>query len=959
MARSKKNTTKKKTEKELTLEAAGKTKGLEAVGVIALMMAGALLFALASFDPTDRAGNSNLVGPIGATIARFLISGIGVMGYVFVGAAALISGAVILGRAKWPRPLAMVSTLGMTVATTVLAHLAIGNDTVFSYSAGGAVGQVAGEFLRAFIGPAGAGLTAVTVFAVCLLGAVDVSFSAAMKDTARAAKWVGLQIWGRIEIFRAASEAGRVREAEVLAGEYKRKSEVECKRSEKERALADKLEDKKRIAIMKATAKAEERALAKIAADEAKARIKEEERLRLEEEEAESARLEEEERIRQAVDYAQFQAEERARHEAELQAQAEAGVLAAEESEEEAIAEEEGPEIEVFDSPAPAGLTEDEVEDAADETDETDEYAEDGEDHDAGYAEDEDGEYAAAEESGDDDFDGPQIVERKLDGPNQAVLESDAALAIKITTQNPKKAYKLPPLKHLDYDAPEREPLDPEFFKARASRLEEKLKTYGVNGRVVKIRPGPVVTTYEYEPAAGVKVSKIAGLSDDIAMSMEARSVRIIAPIPGRGVVGIELPNRLRETVYLKEIISHDRFLNSKSLLTIAMGKDAEGDAQVADLAKMPHVLIAGTTGSGKSVSTNAMILSILYKATPDQVKFIMVDPKMLELSLYEGIPHLLLPVVTDAKKASLALQWAVEEMDRRYKTLSSFKVRSIDGFNEKLKLLRKQREADSSILPSRVDASEDIMTSGIPVEVAAIQGKRIYDPWRGEDLPDQLPYIVILIDEFADLMCVAARDVEMAVQRLAQKARAAGVHLIIATQRPSTDVVTGVIKNNLPTRMSFRVASRHDSATVINAPGAENLLGMGDMLYLSNASPVTTRIHGAYVTEDEVQRVVDFWKDQGKPTYDPEILRPRKTEEDVDEDEDMDVMYDQAVKIVTDTRKASISYIQRKLRVGYNRAARMVECMERHGIVSEPTGPKGEREVLVSKIANPNDFAA
>jgi DNA segregation ATPase FtsK/SpoIIIE, S-DNA-T family len=967
MARAKKEKTPKKKAKGGAdlMSSPGRTKGIEALGVLAMTLAGALVFALASFDPTDHLGHSNMVGPVGAAVARFLISGIGVLGYVFVGAVGLLAGAMIVGKARWPRPLAFFGVLGMTAATTTLAHLALGGDTVFGYSSGGVVGAFSGELLRSFIGPAGAGLVASCIFAVCLLGVADMSFGNAMKDTGRGLKWLGLQIWGRVDIWRAANEAARLREAEVLAGEEVRKVEVASKRDQKERALIDKLEDKKRLAIIKARAKAEERALAKIAADEAKARIKEEEQQRLEAEEQERARREEEERIRQAEEQARIEEEARALHEAELQAQAEAAVRREEAAAEQEQPPEEEPKIEISvketSAQEIASLQDDEEGDSHQDEDEDEYEYEEGEDEyeegeeclDDGEEEDE-LEYVSTTP---EQIDGPQIVDRVPDGPNQDVMQSDGALNIKLSTRTPKREYRLPPLKHLDYDAPDREPLDSDFLKGRASRLEEKLKTYGVDGKVVKIRPGPVVTTYEYQPAPGVKVSKIAGLSDDIAMSMEARSVRIIAPIPGRGVVGIELPNKRRETVYLREIIAHNRFLESKSLLTIAMGKDAEGDAQVANLAKMPHCLIAGTTGSGKSVSTNAMILSILYKATPDQVKFIMVDPKMLELSLYEGIPHLLLPVVTDAKKASLALQWAVDEMERRYKMLSEFKVRSIDGFNQKLELLRKQREADSCVVVDVTD-EDDLIHSEVPVEVAAAKGKRIQDLWRGEDLPDEMPYIVILIDEFADLMCVAPRDVEQAVQRLAQKARAAGIHLIIATQRPSTDVITGVIKNNLPTRMSFRVASRHDSATVINAPGAENLLGMGDMLYLSNASPTTTRIHGAYVTEEEVQRVAEFWKEQGAPCYDPEILKPRSdTDDDGDEDEDLDVMYDQAVKIVTDTRKASISGLQRRLRVGYNRAARMIEAMERHGIVSEPTGPKAEREILVSKIASPNEM--
>jgi S-DNA-T family DNA segregation ATPase FtsK/SpoIIIE len=515
-------------------------------------------------------------------------------------------------------------------------------------------------------------------------------------------------------------------------------------------------------------------------------------------------------------------------------------------------------------------------------------------------------------------IDGPVILERRASDPR--FDESPAVDAVP-------RSYELPPLHLLDYEGEDPEPVDQSALKASATRLEEKLKTYGVEGRVTAIRPGPVVTTYEYQPAPGVKVSKIANLADDIAMSMEAVRVRIVAPIPGRGVVGIELPNERRETVYLKELIAHDRFRSSKSLLTLSLGKDAEGDVQVRDLKKMPHLLVAGTTGSGKSVSINTMILSILYKATPDQVKFIMVDPKMLELSLYNDIPHLLLPVVTDAKKASMALQWTVDEMERRYQLLSDMKVRDIDGFNRKLDRLRDQRDAGSG---------------------------ELHDPFGEDELPESMPYLVVLIDEFADLMCVAPRDVEASVQRLAQKARAAGIHVLLATQRPSTDVITGVIKNNFPSRISFQVASRHDSATVLNTPGAENLLGMGDSLFVGVSSRLPERIHGGFVSEAEVERVVEFWKSQAKPKYDPTILQPRDDDGDGgfgSNRDDVDEHYDMAVRIVTETRRASISGLQRRLRVGYNRAARMIEMMEEEGIVGPASGPKGEREVLVKAV--------
>jgi S-DNA-T family DNA segregation ATPase FtsK/SpoIIIE len=434
---------------------------------------------------------------------------------------------------------------------------------------------------------------------------------------------------------------------------------------------------------------------------------------------------------------------------------------------------------------------------------------------------------------------------------------------------------------------------------------------------------------YEFKPAAGIKLSRIASLSDDLAMAMEALRVRIVAPIPGKGVVGFEVPNKTRETVFLKEVVEQEAFQKGSSRLTMAVGKDIEGMPYVADLAKMPHLLIAGTTGSGKSVGVNSMLVSMLMRATPEELRFIMVDPKMLELSIYEGIPHLLLPVVTDPKKAALALRWGTEEMERRYALLADAGVRNIAGYNKfvERQALEKQLAAVGSDQP--------------PAEGG-----------EAEEPPKKLPYIVIVIDELADLMMVAAKEVEVYIARLAQMARAAGIHLLVATQRPSTDVLTGVIKANFPSRISFQVASRHDSATIINTPGAENLLGMGDMLIQPPGTSSLTRVHGAYVSETEINRLTGFWKEQGAPVYDPEILRPRGDEEgEMDpEDEIADELYDQALHAVSDMRHVSISLLQRKMRIGYNRAARMIERMEREGIVGPADGAK-PREVLIRPV--------
>jgi S-DNA-T family DNA segregation ATPase FtsK/SpoIIIE len=499
-------------------------------------------------------------------------------------------------------------------------------------------------------------------------------------------------------------------------------------------------------------------------------------------------------------------------------------------------------------------------------------------------------------------------------------------------------AFVPPPITILTGAPSEAVPLDREGLTATAEKLRQKLASFGIQGQVTQIRPGPVVTMFEFLPAAGVKVSRIASLADDLAMAMEALRVRIVAPIPGKGVVGIEVPNKQREEVVLRELVEQDAFQKSHSKLAMCLGKDIEGMPYVADLARMPHLLIAGTTGSGKSVAVNSMLVSMLLRCTPEEVRFLMVDPKMLELSVYEGIPHLLLPVVTDAKKAAMALRWAVEEMERRYQLLADCGVRNIGSFNKKV-----EKEGDGARRPHRQPRETRVIELGVPEPA---QTELPLEPLK------KLPYIVIIIDELADLMMVASREVETYIARLAQMARAAGIHLMVATQRPSTDVVTGVIKANFPARISFQVASRHDSATIINAPGAENLLGMGDMLILPPGTSTLTRVHGPYVDEKEIHAVVEHWKAQGAPVYDPTILRSRAEDEGgaLIDDEGPDELYDQAVAALADMRFISISLLQRKLRVGYNRAARMIERMEREGMVGPADGAK-PREVLIRPL--------
>jgi len=613
-----------------------------------------------------------------------------------------------------------------------------------------------------------------------------------------------------------------------------------------------------------------------------------------------------------------------------------------------------------------------------------------------------------------------------------------------------RKSFVAPPMDVLEANTVAKVAVDKEAYLSTAAKLSAKLRDFGIDGDVVEIRPGPVVTMYEFKPAPGIKISRIASLSDDLAMAMEAMRVRIVAPIPGKGVVGIEVPNKDRETVFLKEIAEQDAFQKSTSRLTMCLGKDIEGMPYVFDLAKAPHLLIAGTTGSGKSVAVNAMIMSILLKSTPEEVRFIMVDPKMLELSVYEGIPHLLLPVVTDPRKAAIALQWAVDEMTRRYKLLAEAGVRNIAGYNAMLDaqtkkpvaagtgpviegkivpkaapIVEAKAEAEAVAAPAPVadagpkkrrkllivDVAEEGATTpsdAAPAENApapsmelgvAAPKEEVEDPREGlspevaaqleetekeaeirvdepteaeaaalaaaaaaaeatrsaeaEQAKKKLPYIVVIIDELADLMMVASKEVETSVARLAQMARAAGIHLMVATQRPSTDVVTGVIKANFPTRITFMLRSKPDSMTVLGTVGAEALLGMGDMLILPPTSAHLQRVHGCYVSETEIKRAVDHLKAQGKPVYDESILKAREEDGATDggeDDELSDELYDQAVAIVSEMRQVSISMLQRKMRIGYNRSARMIERMERDGLVGAADGAK-PRDVLVRPV--------
>jgi S-DNA-T family DNA segregation ATPase FtsK/SpoIIIE len=493
--------------------------------------------------------------------------------------------------------------------------------------------------------------------------------------------------------------------------------------------------------------------------------------------------------------------------------------------------------------------------------------------------------------------------------------------------------FQLPELSMLAKAKPRAAQFDEGALRQNAQLLESVLAEFGVRGQVDQIRPGPVVTLYELVPAAGVKSARVVALADDIARSMSVASARV-SVVSGRNAIGIELPNQRRETVYLRDLLAASEYERGTQTVPVALGETIGGEPYIADLARMPHLLIAGTTGSGKSVGVNAMILSILYRLPPEQCRLIMIDPKMLELSVYDGIPHLLAPVVTDPKKAIVALKWTVREMEDRYRRMSKIGVRNIASFNERAREALEKGEHFERTVQTGFDEA----------------GRPIFESEKIR--PEPMPYLVVIIDEVADLMMVAGKDIEGAVQRLAQMARAAGIHLIMATQRPSVDVITGTIKANFPTRISFQVTSKIDSRTILGEQGAEQLLGQGDMLYMAGGGRII-RLHGPFVSDGEVEAVAKFLRDQGQPTYLEEITAAPEEGEEGDlgfggEGGEANDLYDRAVAVVTRDGKASTSYIQRRLQIGYNRAASLIERMEQEGVVG-PANHAGKREILVS----------
>jgi S-DNA-T family DNA segregation ATPase FtsK/SpoIIIE len=929
--------------------------------ILGIGMLGISLFSLVSVISLQ-AGNNRIMGPGGAAAAAGIYSVAGVASYLLIASCLVVAVRMCRGRRIIDNLLEPVGFLALVSSVSVLCHLPFAAGEMLLRGPGGLLGQFIGQSVASFIGPVGAALAATTVLCTGIILLTDIRVAEVLQSLAWAGRHIGHGLWWFARLAGRASLVGFRALGRVVVAMFPDKSAAESAAEERE------------LEATGAEVETAEEGPGDERVDEAsgpiiiRAEVNHAEALPAADVEALSAVEQEptaeetltvgegvpagalEESVSADAEYAasaQAPVESEARRAvaalvAEVAAVECAAMAEAEKAKEPEAKPEEAP-IAIL---APVMTT---LDDGPTEAGET-------------YVE------PAVVEAG------PTIVPA-VEPPVEklAAAEEDGPGFIKLSDG----AYQLPSSELLEYQPPKGGETDAATLRALAERLEQALANYGVQGKVTAIQMGPVIITFEFAPAPGTRTGKIVQLENDLAMALEAQSVRIVAPIPGKAVVGIEIPNKRRETVYLKEILEDEGFKKANAKLQICLGKDTKGAPISVNLAKMPHLLVAGTTGSGKSVAVNGMITSILFSASPEEVRMIMVDPKMLELSIYEGIPHLLLPVVTDPKKAALALRWAVDEMERRYELLAKTGVRDIASYNAKveadqgkvkavleessskkskrLKLVMADAEGHEQEVEVEAESAPLVTSPAISQELAeAISDKAAAAQFakdHAEPPMRKLPFIVIVIDEFADLMMVASKEVDTAVARLAQKARAAGLHLILATQRPSVDVITGVIKANFPSRIALQVASQIDSRTIMGQPGAETLLGNGDMLF-SDRGTKLKRIQGAFLSDDEVHRVVEFLKKQAKPVYDMNILTARDDEdgEGAAAAEDFhDDLYDQAVAIVCDTRQASVSFIQRRLQIGYNRSARMVEQMERDGIVGPSNGIK-PREVLAPR---------
>jgi S-DNA-T family DNA segregation ATPase FtsK/SpoIIIE len=925
--------------------ASAKSKGGETQGrrreIVGICLLGMGIFCVLSLI-SMHAGNNRMMGPGGAAAAAGLYSLAGFGAYLLVGVILVIAVRCFRGRLL-QRGVAEVSgTAGVLTAMTVLLHLPFADEPVVLSGPGGVLGQWLGEIMATFIGGVGAALAAATLLCISLLLLTDVRITEVLGVLA----WAGRQA-GRL-LGQAGASVGRVVVA-MFPEKDEREEAARLKAAEEGEEEDEVDEDEEVERAPRALAPAPMGALDE---DESEAvRVGQGQSLSDDDEDDELIDLPEPTPVRNLED------DER-RAVAALVAEVAAVEFASEaQAQKDAAALESTMLVQVPPAGAPLIVAEEKVERTEPSAPPLPARNEPGPiivepAWKAKLRREEEAAAAAAEEE-----------EKDLGDDGKGFIQLSAG------------AFALPSIEMLEYQPPQGGETDKQALYEMAERLEQAMTNYGVRGKVKEIHMGPVVTMFEFAPAPGTRTGKIAQLENDLAMALEAQAVRIVAPIPGKAVVGVEVPNKKRETVYLKEMLEDESFTRATSKLQMGLGKDIKGAPVSVNLAKMPHLLVAGTTGSGKSVAVNSMITSVLYNASPEEVRFIMVDPKMLELSIYEGIPHLLLPVVTDPKKANLALRWAVEEMERRYELLAKSGVRDISGYNARIDAKATKAAAEAAPLEDsgskkqrrlkviiagedgterEVEVEAEAESAPVPeAELAEAESNRAAAAQAikegGTEPPERkLPYIIIVIDEFADLMMVAPKDVETSVARIAQKARAAGLHLILATQRPSVDVITGLIKANFPSRIALQVASKIDSRTILDQPGAETLLGNGDMLF-SDRGTKLRRIHGAFLSDEEVHRVVDFLKKQAKPVYDMDILKPR--DEDQEEggapvEQFHDALYDQAVAIVCETRQASVSFIQRRLQIGYNRSARMVEQMERDGIVGPANGIK-PREVI------------
>ena len=958
----------------------------EVAGLFVLAAALGTLLAMVSFHPADMSPVTpqvqNLIGPAGAFVADVLLAILGLGAFCLNALLWYLGALLLLGRRPELRPTEYTGQALFVLAGTILAHLTLGKTMFFGHSAGGLIGEFLAELLRATVGTVGAYLCGVVMATLSLMFVAKLSLSTVARFIAAQLHKVWAYLRHQVAVYMAyraryAQERARqLAEAEPDAEEIARHEAMLAMRpiGQAQYAFEEGFEDQVQMKLARRLGRALPALGAEQTARAPQGAQPSHSQPMMAPAPPQASPQASPQSSPQASPQSSSQASPQASPQGALASGAAGAAALAPRAAEHALDElarelkrvkKRGAQAEPASSlgvatgspegqegwslgelralgeagPDEVGRAEfpedflkpdspydpDEVEDARGDTVQV---ADDDvldmsyEQHPDGFLGDEHGDF------------GPRIIDARSAQERRIreLLTREDGEGVLFKPQA-KGSFELPSVSFLNYEDSANEGVDIDTLRAMAAQIEQTLRDFKVEGAIKDICPGPVITVFEFSPAPGVKISRIANLSDDLAMALSALSVRIVAPIPGKGVVGIEVPNPKREMVFMKEIIADDTFLKStKMALPMGLGKDTAGNPIVTDLAKMPHLLVAGSTGSGKSVAVNTMITSLLYKNSPDDVRMIMVDPKMLEFSIYADIPHLLLPVVTDPKQATVALNWAVQEMERRYQALAELSVRNIAGYNVKVEQLMQQAQHD---MEQGVEGSAAIKSLGIDAE--------------GDPEHKRLPYIVVIIDEFADLMMTASKDVETAVARLAQKARAAGIHLILATQRPSTDVITGLIKANFPTRIALRVTSKTDSRVILDHNGAENLLGNGDMLFVPPGTSHMQRVHGAYVSEKEIEKIVEFLKQQGKPQYDESILQEEPGEEEdngIDESE-KDEFYRDAVRLVIESKQASISMIQRKLRVGYNRAARMVEMMEIEGIVSPADSCKPRQVIL------------